>query len=349
MQAAVDSNSERITALEGGGASLPTFARTAGEETYQRILDWAGDDQVCMIAQVTDVHSAGTEKYRAVSYLGELNSLFGFDLVGNFGDIGIGINDELATDANQLVRNTKMSMKQQVPWVYMKGNHDTGIGITLSDDKLSTIFEQPFAKQCSRIHESGKCYGYVDLDYSKVRAIYLNTSDSASNAYAISATQLNWLVSTLASMQADWNVVILSHLCVDDCGRWASYPGDASGAYFDTLRSVLAAFVAKTNGSNATTGVSWDFRSVPASSKLVCSFAGDSHFNNTAVTNNVRYVVRQGYGGISSSEIPSGGTVDSFDYTSQVLFDVLCIKSSGNAKVFRIGAGGDTRDLAFTF
>jgi len=347
-QAAITSNTARIEALETGGG-LPAFAKSAAYETYQRMLEWAGDDSICTIAQVTDVHSADTDKYRAVGYLNEINSLFGFDLVGNFGDIGLDTTSETTTTGYELISDTKMRMKPETQWVFLKGNHDSGRVLQLSDDKISTIFNKPFAKHYSNMHESGKGYGYIDLNESKIRVVYLNTSDNIVNSYAMNATQLTWLASTLATVQAGWNVVVLSHLCVDDCGRWNSYPGDASGAGFDTLRSILAAFVAKTAGSNTSTGVSWDFTSVPSSCKLVCSFAGDSHFNNTAVTNNVRYIVRQGYGSISDSEMPSGSTKDTFDYNTQVLFDVLCIKSNGNAKVFRIGAGGDTRDLAFTF
>lgn len=344
----VASNDARITALEAGGGGVPAFAMSAAEDAHKRILSWAGDSQICMIAQITDVHSSGSDKYKAVGYLNDMQTLFGFDLVGNFGDIGLDTAEETSENGYELVKNTKMKMKQSTPWVFVKGNHDYGRALHLSDGQLSTVFNQPFAKHYPNMHETGKCYGYIDLDFSKVKVIYLNTSENV-GGYSIGSTQLSWLASTLANVQNGWNVVILSHLCVDNCGRWASYPGDASGAGFDTLRSILSAFVSKTAGSNSSTQVSWDFTSVPASCKLVCSFAGDSHFNNSATTNGVNYIVRQGYGGISASEIPSGGTRDEFDYNSQVLFDVLCIKSSGAAKVFRIGAGDSTRDLEFTF
>ena len=63
----------------------------------------------------------------------------------------------------------------------------------------------------------------------------------------------------------------------------------------------------------------------------------------------VNYIVRQGYGYVSDAQMPSGATRDSFNYNTQCLFDVLAVKGNGNAKVFRIGAGGSARDLAITF
>ena len=135
---------------------------------------------------------------------------------------------------------------------------------------------------------------------------------------------------------------------MDSIGRWGSYPTDADGVGFDTFRSIMSSFVAKTSGTNTSTNISWNFTNI-SNSKLICNLSGDSHFNNYIKRNGVNFLVRQGYGDISDSDIPAGGTKDIFDYNNQCLFDILVIKSSSVAKIFRIGAGDSSRDLEFTF
>ena len=333
--------------------SLPDFVTSAGNATFKRIMDWANGNPFTMIAQITDVHTAGTEKYKAVGYLNELNKLFGFDLIGNFGDIGLDTSSETETNGWEMLYNTKKRMDATSPWFYCKGNHDFGRVLLLTDSELDNIFTAPFVKQLFLSnYTSGKCYQYIDLPLNKIRVINVNTSETRTDGgYKITTTQLRWIAETLASVETGWNVVIVSHMCVDDCGRWNSYPTDASSDNFVCFRSILEDFVTKSSGSKTVEGTSitWDFTNVDSDCKLVCSFAGDSHFNNDAVTNGVQYIVRQGYGTIASSEMPEGATYDSFDYTTQCCFDVLCIKNDGNAKVFRIGAGGSTRDFSFTY
>lgn len=330
--------------------NLPAFVVSAGNDAYRRIMTWADDDEFAMIAQVTDLHSAETMKYKAAGYLNDLNHLFGFDIIGNFGDIGLDTPSETLDNAWALVMDTKRLQDATSPWIFMRGNHDHGRVARFTNQNLSNFFEMPSAKQHPEINASGECYGYIDLNDRQLRVIYLNTSDDKYyGGYDIKVAQLEWLVDTLESVTAGWNVVILSHMDVDASGRWNSYPTDADGDNFDTLRSIMEGFVAKTSGSNVGTGVSWDFTAVDAGCKLVCSFAGDSHFNNMAVTNGVRYITRQGYGGISDAEMPAGATKDPLNPTTQCLFDVLCIKNDGNAAVFRIGVGSPDRDIEFTY
>ena len=105
--------------------------------------------------------------------------------------------------------------------------------------------------------------------------------------------------------------------------------------------------LSKSQGSNSVLNLSWNFAG--ATGRLVCSLAGDSHFNNSVKRNGVNYIVRQGYGNVDDSEMPSGATKDTFNTDDNVLFDILAIKSNGKAKIFRIGAGGEARDYEFSF
>lgn len=334
--------------------NVPSFVFNNGKEAYQRLMDWCGNDSnVFLLAQVTDVHSGGSTRYEVVGWLNELNKLFNFNVMGNFGDIGLDTSsttgDKEATYS--LVVNTKKQMSSNSPWIFMKGNHERieANGI-ISENIYGEIFNKATRRNYPQlVLSSNGSYGYIDDVNTKTRTIILNTSDvSTGVGYKISVEQLQWLIEAINNTSNGYKIVVVSHLCVDDIGRWASYPADASGSGFDTLRSILNSIANHTNGSNSSTGLSWDFTN-KTSVKLVCSLAGDSHFNNYIKRDGVNYIVRQGYGGISESEMPEGSSRDNFSWDSICNFDVLAVKQNGNAKVFRIGIGGESRDLAFTF
>lgn len=363
-----DSNQEQYIKINGeyafkfvaGGSelslanSVPEFVHKNGKETFQRLSEWASeDDDIYLLAQVTDVHSSGNKKYQVVGWLNELNSLFGFNVLCNFGDIGLDTADTTGNkDAvYELIANTKKLMNTTSPWVFTRGNHDIiGSSGVASESTYSEIFNKASRRTVgsNKINLSGNgSYGYIDDEYTKTRLIFINTSDSLSVGYGIGVTQLNWLVNILKNTKDEYKIIVASHLCLDEIGRWNSYPGDASANGFIAARAIFKDFVGHRSGSNSAVNITWDFSSVKA--KLVCVISGDSHFNNYIKRDGVNYIVRQGYGGISSSEIPTGGTVDAFSWDEICNFDVLAARNDGIAKIFRIGIGGAGRDLEFTY
>lgn len=345
----------RVSVVEGEVAniesdSVPDFVKTAGDTTFARLQSWTDGDDVYLLGQVTDIHSGGNDKYRQVGYLNALNDLYNFSVLCNAGDIGLDYQGNTETDAEAyaLIAKTKAGMNTTCPWIFCKGNHERHR--TSAD--IGACFNKPSKRLYQRVilGSSDGCYGYVDDEFNNVRTYFLNTTDAAVDThYGMSATQLQWLADSLAQVVADRRVVVTTHCDPDQSGAWVSEPTIRTQTWAVAIRALLAAFVAKTAGTDGTLGVTWDFTSSPATAKLVCVLAGDSHFNNYAVTDGVNYIVRQGYGGVSDSEMPSGATKDTFNYNSQCLFDVLAVKANGTAKVFRIGAGGSTRDLAFTY
>lgn len=340
--------------VSGDNTTIPPFVLENGKETYTRLMDWCGDNSnVFLLAQVTDVHSGGSSKYKVVGWLNELNKLFNFNVIGNFGDIGL---DTASTNNNKeatygLVVNTKNQMSSNSPWIFMRGNHDkietNGVS---SENIYGEIFNKAARRNYSQlVLSSDGSYGYIDDNTTKTRIIILNTTDLTTGVgYAISKEQLQWFIETINNTPDGYKIVVTSHLCIDDIGRWKSYPADASGSGFDTLRSILNSLANHTSGSNLSTGLSWDFTN-KTSIKFVCSLAGDSHFNNYIKRDGVNYIVRQGYGGISESEMPEGASRDDFNWEVICNFDILAIKQNGSARIFRIGVGGVNRDLEFTY
>lgn len=331
--------------------TLPGFIFRNAADTFIRFMDWSDGEDVFLLAQITDVHSGGTMKYKSIGWLNSINSIFNFNILCNFGDIGL---DTVNTNGNkeksyELVINTKKLMYANSPWIFTKGNHEKVENNGISSDKK---FGEIFNKSEKRIFDNiilspNGDYGYIDN--SNIRTIFLNTSENATlSGFAISTNQLQWLINTINSTPENCNIVIVSHVCVDEIGRWSNYPNDVSSENFNALREIYKSLANHTSGINENLNLHWDF-SKNINSKLVCCLSGDSHFNNYIKRDGVNYIVRQGYAAAPADVMPIGATIDNFDWTRQCLFDVLAVKADGSAGIFRIGAGGKTRDVLFTY
>ena len=320
--------------------NIPDWVQTEAFKTFSRMINYTNSNSF-VLAQITDVHSGGNNKYKHVGYLNELNKVWSFNVLCNAGDIGLDVG-ETDDNALKLMYNTKSLMNCTSPWLFCKGNHER----LRTMSELGNVFMKPSRRQFPNIvfGDNNGLYGYIDDEISKVRTVYLNTSDTDSqSSYAISDEQIVWLGNTLFSTNDDYKVVILTHLCPKQIGEWTDYPGDWETA--SNLVKVIEGFAQRLSVFHA--GVTWNYSNKLA--KIVCVLSGDSHFNNFTKDNGVNYIVRQGYGGISEESKPEGATSDNFSYTTQCLFDILVIKDNSIAKVFRIGAGGEARDLEITF
>lgn len=323
--------------------TVPTEIMTDAVQTYSRLVEWIAGDDVFLLAHITDVHSGTSDVYKHVGYLNELNSIFAFNVLCNTGDIGLDVG-ESDEEAMKLLCNTKIRMNCTSPWLFCKGNHERLVPLA----KCGAIFNRAFKVQFPEIIFGDKYgnYGYYDDEVYKVRTVFLNTSDVTTQAhYGMSKEQLLWLVSALNSVKDGWGVVILSHLCIDNIGIWNSSPNALELNWVACINSILEGYVTRASGNNTALGLEWNFTS--STGRLVCVLSGDSHFNNYICRNGVNYVVRQGYGSVSASDLPQGASYDTRG--SKAIFDVLAIKGSGEAKIFRIGAGDVTRDLYFTY
>lgn len=325
--------------------STPEFIFTESQITLRRALSYINNDSY-LLAHITDVHSGYSNKYNHIRYLSELNDIWQFNVLCNGGDIGLDVG-ETTEEAYNLLHNTKYGMSTTSPWIFNKGNHERLIPMS----ELGSLFMTPVKRQFQNIvfGTDNLLYGYIDDSNIKVRTFFINTSDTDNSThYFVSTAQLQWLIDTLNDTPADYKIIMTMHRCIHEIGIWISSGTAAINTpYMVALRNIIEAYTNKTSGTYDDLSLSYDFTS--ASGKLVCVLSGDSHYNNYIKDNNVNYIVRQGYGGVSASDIVEGGTYDSFNYSTQCLFDILIVKDSSNAKIFRIGAGGESRDLEFTF
>ena len=324
---------------------VPSFVFEDGMEAYQRIINWANSDSIFLLGFITDVHSGGTTKYIHNNYLSALGEPLGFDILCNGGDIGLDTSATPDTQSRfEMMYNTKKGMIGNIPWVYVKGNHER----LQSMAELGQIYNKSFNSIYGNFifGDIYGLYGYRDYADKKIRIVFLNTSDNdIENHYSMSATQLQWLSNTLLNTPSNYGIVILTHRMIDSIGRWKSNMSAADGEPWDTYRSILKDFVARTSGSGVD-NITWDFST--AGARLICNLAGDSHFNSYIKRDGVNYIVRQGMQN-AGSEMQGNATAASFDWKTKTCLDALAIRGDGTAKIFRIGAGGSDFDLSITY
>jgi predicted phosphodiesterase len=306
---------------------------------------------VFTLAQITDTHF---DSYPVVAneikYLSRLGDIFNFDTLVHSGDITLFHTDTFAGIREFEYFCTK-GMDSKAPFFLTHGNHDGNQTLTMELSEVGNIFNYPLMKKgfdvtfCS----DDKCYRYIDFKYAKVRIYFLNTTENADGVgSSFGTTQAQWFANSLATVQANWNVVVCAHIC-------PYLPIKAGTSTSGALIPIFNAFVAKTSGTDSS--VTFDFTNVPSSVKLAYTLYGHEHFNNYAKSNGVNYIVRQGYNNSASLgnvEDQTNLSMDEWNSTTQkrgehCLFDIIAIKASGTGKVIRIGVGGSTRDFEFMF
>lgn len=293
---------------------------------------------------ITDVH-IGAEMANHINqlyYLHELIKLNSVDFIVNGGDIGLDVGED-EKEAKRVVKVTKEATNFNVPYFLLKGNHDFHKSIT--DNELTTCLNEYFLKNIK--HDIGEIkvndydaggYGFYIDKKTDTKLIFINTSESYRN-YDLSKTQLEYLITQLENTK-EKNVVIFSHYCPNVCGGWARYPVTDTDT-MATLKLVLKDFASKNNGTNC--GLKWDFRN--NKSNFLIHLSGDSHFTNLTREPGYLITCRQGYGGILPIDIQVGGHFDEFDVDELCNFDILAINKNNKAKLFRVGAGENDRDI----
>lgn len=353
---------ETLAAVE-----IPAWAQNAIQETFERFSAWKGGDETVVLPTISDVHSGRGDFAEPLDWSDSKNHIrllqhaavvFGADATLDLGDIGFDRlpnrkpSDE-ATARQRLQSQRLLYENAPVPAFFCMGNHDSGrsYGETFSELRLSEreygeMFNGATKKRGVEFSAGLNLdYGYWDVPEKSCRVIFLNTSDSAEVGY--SDDQVRFLLHALETAVGR-TVVVFEHVCLHPTiGDW--YDGFPGGLFKHqrTVIRFLQAFALRTKEKIG--DFESDFESAENTS-LAGVIAGDSHFDAQSTRYGINYVVTQGYGTVSARNVPEEGAYTPFERTNQMLCDVVAIKpASGEMKVFRIGAGGESRDRAFRF
>ncbi|MGL6178369.1 MAG: metallophosphoesterase family protein [Tannerellaceae bacterium] len=322
---------------------VPQIIREDIQATSRRMTEYIGKDQVLVFPILTDLHLTSSGAYDHIDYTVEAGKLMHFDFVVNLGDLGLDVGTETTEKAVGLMQDVyHRHSKFDGVTLFVRGNHD---GNVRYNPVTAQAWYEQFNKSVSQAQAANyhfeTTYGYYDIPKTKTRVIVLDTSDGSSdltnvNYYNLSDMQLQWLANSLQFDKKGWNVIVLTHFCMDLIGKWTGFPYEVAAG--DTaMNAMLHDFMLKKSGGMG--AVAWDFRK-NKSNALVANFCGDSHFDNSDVTNGLVRVITQGYGGVSEADVPPGGHVWSKD--GRMLVDVVVVKPKQREfKMFRLGVGED--------
>lgn len=395
-----DNEGKQIVAIDAYGVTddkgllieSPKFVYDECKITFERFARWKDKDDCLIFPILTDLHPQyRMDRYRWVKYLIDSDKIFGYNFIAHLGDVG----DCLDTVEDEDKALNKLSICASIlnqyngRIIFAQGNHDgvdPNTGNTFNRSVIENYMQMPTINRYPGefvMNNEHQC-GYWDDVKNKIRVYTINTSDiqpsyfdthSKNLQYYITKEQMQWFADMLQKTPDGYNVLVLSHWCVNKIGEWTDYISDNDRLAFGytehalTYMNIMEAFASKTNGS--TNGVSYDFRNVDSSCKLIGNICGDSHMdaslgkNETKTVkknvggvisnvqtsgNGVNYVICQGYGGITEDSTPSFARHLTCNPMNEFVIDVCAIKPlKREMRFFRIGKGGADYDRMFNF
>ncbi len=296
---------------------------------------WKGKDEVVAIATVSDIHSWDGRFEKPLNWKDhKLHVLLaqraakalGCNLFADLGDTGFDCRGTWKIPSDKAWAETRLKAQDalyrdlEIPFMQITGNHDRGnVSNRVANAEFGNRFNRRRQNSSFILSKCGT-WGYYDLPGKMTRVIFLNTSAERDG---IGADQIAFLKEAL-STSGGRRVIVLTHVCLHlQAGRWMRYgKGPAKERYgFPETRKVLEDFAAAKPG------------------QLVCVFAGDSHYNQDATLNGVRYLITQSYGWCGDDDCSPGGYRVNFDRTKDMFVDVICLKPvTGELKILRVGA-----------
>lgn len=346
---------------------VPAWVDRQINETRLRFEDWRGADETVVFPVITDIHAARPmfslppdfrdTKFH-VLFAQRAALAFKADFFAELGDIGFDrdLSWKPSKREDALLRlETQRNLYKDfsLPVLFCMGNHDSGraYGEFFSELRLSAkeyggMFNgMTKRKGAALVTGPNEDYGYYDVPGKKCRVFFLNTSDAGEVGF--SQEQMRFLAEGL-NVPAGTCAVILGHKCIHPTiGKWKGRrPGTIMNG--NLCMAMLADFV---RGSKSAEGaVRWDFTGNRGATLAGCVF-GDSHLNDQAITNGINFVITQGYGTISTKDLPERGDyVTPVNRTQTMLVDVVALKPARREMmIFRIGAGGPQHDRDFHF
>lgn len=227
-------------------SDVPSYVIEESESVLSKAFSHNSSNKTIRFIAVSDGHNDATEVShdytkianlhcgQAIKYIADRIPL---DFVASLGDMtwaGVSGNtytlDMVKQDIQEMNSFLAAGFKG-IPNIRVIGNHDQCL---CSGSRLQNKEAYNLIGRYNSGEKTFDNYGYYDLDFAKVRIIYLNTSEitnaNSSNAGAIlnvSQDQKNWLAELLiyTNQKTDaneWKILILSHAPLDMVGNIGS-------------------------------------------------------------------------------------------------------------------------------
>jgi len=335
---------------------LPPLIQQHAVNAQKRVSAFDPQGDSFRVFFLTDVHSSGNDNVRQYDFLREIAPAFHPNLFINGGDIGLDTGESKEEMEALLGAHQAKMASFDAPFVLLKGNHDYG-SQSLPNDVLNHRFNDRFVQLAGDkvdwvFRPNGGQYGVYHDPSTNVYLFLLNTTDGDRRNYYVSWEQIRYLGEKLSALPQGARVLFVAHRDIDASGYWNCDVGqwEAPCYHFDSLKRLLGAFVSRRKFEEE--GEYFDFSALPSDIACYGWLAGDSHFFQDQTSNGIRYIAREGYGGVDAADLPKGAHKTPYDFQSphaeeelECDFDLLVFKKDGSAKLFHFGPDEEKGDL----
>lgn len=319
--------------------SVPDYVLTEAEEVANKVLS-VRNALSFVFGAISDIHSTGSDisTLHAGQGIREIDKLTTLDACLNFGDGIDSYFESVNTDSFLHIHRCLHSIRREIPYIQMQGNHDQ-LKTDTTEDARQKYFAYIGANNIGTVTDWDnrfRNYGYRDFPDQRMRVIYLNSVDVSEGENTddcwLTAMQLSWLVNTALDFtdKNGWSFIVGCH---HPLNWW----------YMDNLLAILNAYKGKASGSVTVDGTTVDYDFTNATAEFIAHFHGHLH--------NFR-VETLGSNGVLSITIPNAcfgrnneyGTSSS--YTDDIKANYGDVDENGEQRQFN-KTTGTAEDTAF--
>ena len=260
------------------GDGVPTYVAEEAQKVADKVMA-VRNAYSLVLGAVTDLHTEGTDGsapgvMHAGQGMNEINKLTQLDLVAILGDVCVVNFDDRYKEGFEYVKKCFYEVSQRTPIVQTQGNHDELSTDTTAEgrQKYSAFIGANNIHSTIDFDNKFRNYGYIDLDYLRMRVIHLNSSDvsdlEVTWAGHMTEPQIKWFINEALDFSDkkeadDWHWIVLTH-----------FPLNQNG-YTETIKDICQAHKDRTSGVTTSYNLPYDFTN--AKQNFVCHIHGHLH------------------------------------------------------------------------
>ena len=352
-----------VTLVESGKVLLlyqeeSVIVNNKDSEKKLRALMGSGN---AILSHTSDTHG---DAIRYANFM-EMSRHLGVTCAVNSGDA---VNNHVGDGYTYLL--SSIAKYPDVSTIFCIGNHDASPLNSIQYERFYKPFDDAYDYEMAQ----SNVYYYKDYADYNLRVISLDIYEERHNGFncCISSTQINWLISTLASTPANYGVVIVAHSSENFVGKVTGYDkfysdginddwtNRYSGTTGNPVSKIVDAFISRTTVSDSyeqtvlteasgstttveTVAYSADFSNVPATVEFIAYLNGHKHKDmvgylngttNKQLTLNVTHGCTSAYYA-NQDDFPRADGKGSV----QDAFNIYAIdRTNKTVKIFRIGS-----------
>ncbi|MBO5792105.1 MAG: metallophosphoesterase [Lentisphaeria bacterium] len=302
------------------------------ENTLRRFAELDISEKAVIFPLVSDLHTDFSDKdpcepgerysLNVLELLHRADTHFKFDFFADCGDVGLELpGRKTRSEASQLLElYAKVHHQSDKPAIICMGNHDYCHGLVTPAEFGNLMNVPNVHKGYDFTFGENASFGFYDLQDKQVRAIFLNTGNSA---FHMDEREFEFLRNALKLPSEEWSIMLFMHICPHVKGSWD--PEKKSNDSQLQLAQILSEY----------TG----FGGI---------FCGDSHFSAEFDFGGLPGFITQGYGGATPSLVPSFARMTPFNSAGNMLAEIVVFDPvKRRINLLRMGAGGEEADRSW--